>query len=87
MNTRVVGRLKHDASLGSIHFIDAERTVVDLVALLPHSVHHEERLVRLLSVQPKNIINTIYLHSVHLLGRRMALNRAEIVVLVAKSVS
>ena len=53
----VVVRLEHDAGLGVVHLVDAQRSVVlDLVApsLLSDPVSHEKCLVSLLSSKPIN---------------------------------
>ena len=62
----VVGRLEHDASLGRIHFIDAQRPPV-VASLLPHSIRHEESLVRLATQ-----------HALVSLGGRLGLGSSEV---------
>lgn len=86
MYARVVGGLQHDACLSGVHFVDAQRSVVDGVALLAHAVDHEKCLVWLLGVQPVTVNIIIYLHSVHLVRWRVALDCPEIVRLMNKCI-
>ena len=70
VDTRIVGRLEHDASLRAVHLVDAERAAA-VAALLPHTVSHEEGLVGLASE-----------HTVGTLRGRLGLGAAEVVLTV-----
>lgn len=61
LNARVVGGLQHNSGLSGVHLIDTQRTIVNGVALLSHSVHHKKCLVWFLGVQPILILSLLLL--------------------------
>ena len=56
MDARIVGRLQHNACLGSVHLIYTQRSIASslgVATLFLHSIGHEESLVWFLSSKPK----------------------------------
>ena len=93
MDAGVVGGLKHDAGLGGVHLIYAQRPVAPVVvgaSLLLHPVGHEESLVRFLSSKPIKEIQMLiwYLHSIHPLSWGLALcSSVVLIVLMYQGIS